>query len=63
MIHFYCRNHLPYGTPSPMVFRKYLEETLNETEEFITTDFRDKVRGWNPSLTTTTTTTTRKISF
>ena len=46
-----------------MVFRKYLEETLNETEEFITTDFRDKVRGWNPSLTTTTTTTTRKISF
>ena len=52
-----------HGTPSPMVFRKYLEETLNETEEFITTDFRDKVRGWNPSLTTTTTTTTRKISF
>ncbi len=50
-----------HGTPSPKVFRKYLEENLEKDEKFISTNFRDKVNGWSPSLTTTTTT-TRKFS-
>ena len=53
-----------HGVPSPKVFKKYLEESLENDEVFIETNFRDKVCGWSPSLTTTTTTTTtiRKIS-
>lgn len=45
-----------HGTPSPKVFRKYLEEELAKDEEFIETNFRDKKQGWSSELTTTTTT-------
>jgi len=44
-----------HGTPSPKVFRKYLEEILNDDEQFINTNFRDKVNGWQNSSVTTTT--------
>jgi len=46
-----------HGTPSPKVFQKYLSE-LNLSGDFIETNFRDKICGWRPELTSTTTTTT-----
>lgn len=52
-----------HGVPSPKVFKKYLDEELNENEKFLYTNFRDKINGWNPYLTITTTTTTRKFSY
>ena len=52
----YCVDIICHGTPSPKVFRKYLDE-LDLGGEFIKTDFRDKVDGWKPELTITTTTT------
>lgn len=52
-----------HGTPSPMVFEKYIDENLKDDEKFVNTDFRDKVNGWNLSFITTTTTNTRKFSF
>lgn len=44
-----------HGVPSPKAFRKYLDETLNVDEEFISTNFRDKVNGWSKYFVTTTT--------
>ena len=52
-----------HGTPSPKVFKKYLNEQLASDEKFIETNFRDKIKGWNPSLTISTTTNVRKISY
>lgn len=57
----YCVDIVCHGTPSPKVFRKYLDE-LNLEGDFIKTDFRDKVDGWKPAHTITTTTTTDKHS-
>jgi coenzyme F420-reducing hydrogenase beta subunit len=50
-----------HGTPSPKVYRKYLDE-LALDGDFIKTDFRDKRDGWKPELTTTTITTTTTYS-
>lgn len=57
----YCVDIICHGTPSPKVFRKYLDE-LNLDGEFVKTDFRDKTNGWRPELTITTTTTNTAIS-
>lgn len=46
-----------HGTPSPIVYKKYLSELVeNDNEEVFETNFRDKQNGWNPYLITTTTT-------
>ena len=50
-----------HATPSPKVFRKYLDENL-DGEEFVSTDFRDKINGWGRVLTVTTATTTNIYS-
>lgn len=50
---------LCHGVPSPKVYRKYLNGLLQTRDEkVIKVNFRDKVRGWSPTLTNTTTTTT-----
>ncbi len=51
-----------HGTPSPKVFQKYLEQEIKDGASFVNTNFRDKINGWTPSLTTTTTTTTTTFS-
>lgn len=46
-----------HGTPSAKVYRKYISELVKSPhEKVIKTNFRDKVNGWTPNLTTTTTT-------
>ncbi|MDR2603545.1 MAG: polysaccharide pyruvyl transferase family protein [Puniceicoccales bacterium] len=50
-----------HGTPSPKVYRKYLDE-LALGGDFIKTDFRDKRDGWKSALITTTVTTTTTYS-
>ena len=47
-----------HGVPSPMVYKKYINELIGD-EKFVDTNFRDKIHGWTPNLTTTTTTTVR----
>ncbi|MBQ7286212.1 MAG: Coenzyme F420 hydrogenase/dehydrogenase, beta subunit C-terminal domain [Candidatus Gastranaerophilales bacterium] len=64
----YTADLVCHGTPSPMVFKKYLEEQMQEDEEFVSTNFRNKINGWNPGLNTITTTVkskkgTRDISY
>lgn len=55
---------LCHGVPSPKVYRKYLNELLTSSnEKVINVNFRDKVRGWSPTLTHTTTTTTTTYSY
>ena len=55
----YCVDIICHGVPSPKVFMKYIREFLKtDDEKWISTNFRDKVNGWRPELTTTTTTTT-----
>lgn len=51
-----------HGTPSPKVFKKYLNEKF-PNQKFVTTNFRDKRNGWSPELTTTTTTNNTTTSF
>ena len=58
----YCVDIICHGTPSPKVFRKYLDE-LNLDGDFVKTDFRDKVDGWKSALTITTTTTKDRFSM
>ena len=46
-----------HGTPSPKVYKKYLEELVPDKEEkVVSTNFRDKADGWSPYLITTKTT-------
>ncbi len=46
-----------HGVPSPAVYKKYLQELVqNKDEKVINTNFRDKINGWSPYLTTTITT-------
>jgi coenzyme F420-reducing hydrogenase beta subunit len=50
-----------HGVPSPMIFDLYKKEFLaghDSDEKYININFRSKINGWNPRLTTTTTTTT-----
>ena len=48
-----------HGTPSPKVYKKYIQELITDkNEKVIETNFRDKINGWTPYLTTTTITTT-----
>ena len=55
---------LCHGVPSPKVYRKYLNGLLQTRDEkVIKVNFRDKVRGWSPTLTNTTTTTTTTYSY
>ena len=55
---------LCHGVPSPKVYKKYLKELLHyDDEKVVCVNFRDKVRGWSPTLTNTTTTTTTTYSF
>lgn len=51
-----------HGTPSPKVFRKYLQENLSANEEFIKTNFRDKIQGWSHKHIITTETNLRTFS-
>jgi len=51
----YCVDIICHGTPSPKVFKKYIEEIKNNDEKFVKTNFRDKCNGWIPYLTTTIT--------
>lgn len=46
-----------HGTPSPKVYKKYLQELVKDkNEKVLNTNFRDKINGWYPySITTTTT--------
>ena len=49
-----------HGVPSPKVFKKYVNGFIKHSDEkWINTNFRDKINGWRPELTTTTTTTTK----
>ena len=53
-----------HGVPSPKVYKKYLSELVqSKDEKVIETNFRDKIHGWSPYLTTTTTTTTTTYTF
>ena len=46
-----------HGVPSVSIYKKYIKELISsEDEVVISTNFRDKINGWNPYLTTTTTT-------
>lgn len=55
---------LCHGVPSPKVYQKYLNGLLHtKDEKVIKVNFRDKVRGWSPTLTNTTTTTTTTYSY
>ncbi len=51
-----------HGVPSSKVFRKYLEECLDNEEKFIEANFRDKVNGWGNNLVITIKTNKRKFS-
>lgn len=44
-----------HGTPSPKVFKKYIEEILSPDEKFVSTNFRDKINGWNKFVVSTKT--------
>lgn len=48
-----------HGTPSPKVFKKYLDETLAVNESFINTSFRNKINGWSHKHIVTTETNLR----
>ena len=56
-----CIDIICHGTPSPKVYQKYLAELVGK-EKVIGANFRDKIKGWSPYLTTTTTT-TRVLRF
>lgn len=52
-----------HGVPSPKVFRKYLEEMLDNDETFIETNFRNKVEGWSTKSIITTKTNKKNYSI
>ncbi len=48
-----------HGTPSPLVYKKYLSElTAFNNEKILNTNFRNKIKGWTPYYLTTKTTIT-----
>ncbi len=57
----FCVDIICHGVPSPKVFQKYQDE-LGLDGKVISVNFRDKINGWSPYLTTTTTTTTTTYS-
>lgn len=61
----YCVAIICHGVPSQEVFEKYIKEEklLGENEQWLSTNFRDKIKGWNPYLITTTTTTTTTSDY
>lgn len=51
-----------HGASSPGVFKQYLNETLEDGEKFISTKFRDKIKGWSHDIIITTKTNLKETS-
>lgn len=53
-----------HGVPSPMVYKQYIKELpVDENNSELITNFRDKINGWTPRLSTTTITSTTKVTY